>query len=289
MSFSLIPFLLLLSCFLLLWCDRCRLLWPYFFIVTILSALWLGVIDVTALFAIAAFAAICFGLKKYPSTSTHQHYIFWGLAVVGALALALHLIPGFKPTVAYENIRFSEISAEYTIRYGLDKAIVGFLILAMLADRVTTLVDWKALLVKLPVVLLITLTAVMTLGMVAGYLQFDPKFSLFILWWALGNLFITCIAEEAFFRLLIQEKIKTWFSGFKFETRLTLLVCAVLFGFAHIGGGWLMVVGATVAGLGYAYVYHKTGRIEAAILTHFILNLSHILFFGYPYVDISRV
>jgi len=39
---------------------------------------------------------------------------------------------------------------------------------------------------------------------------------------------------------------------------------------------------STVAGLGYGWVYQRTGRIEASILTHFALNLVHFLLFTYP-------
>ncbi len=61
-----------------------------------------------------------------------------------------------------------------------------------------------------------------------------------------------------------------------------LLICAILFGLAHAGGGVWYVLLATVAGLGYGLVYHRTQRIELSILLHFALNSIHILFFSYP-------
>jgi membrane protease YdiL (CAAX protease family) len=39
---------------------------------------------------------------------------------------------------------------------------------------------------------------------------------------------------------------------------------------------------ATVAGIGYGYAYYQSGRIETAILTHFLLNAAHAVFFTYP-------
>jgi membrane protease YdiL (CAAX protease family) len=33
----------------------------------------------------------------------------------------------------------------------------------------------------------------------------------------------------------------------------------------------------------YGYAYLKTGRIEAAVFAHLILNITHFLFFAYPY------
>jgi hypothetical protein len=39
---------------------------------------------------------------------------------------------------------------------------------------------------------------------------------------------------------------------------------------------------ATIAGLGYGWIYQRTGRIEASILTHFALNAVHFFAFSYP-------
>ena len=39
---------------------------------------------------------------------------------------------------------------------------------------------------------------------------------------------------------------------------------------------------------GYGAVYLRTGRIEASILVHFMLNVVHIFFFSYPALDNSQ-
>ena len=61
-----------------------------------------------------------------------------------------------------------------------------------------------------------------------------------------------------------------------------LLIAAVLFGVAHYAGGVSAVVLATIAGIGYGWIYWRTSRIEASILAHVLLNTTHILFFTYP-------
>ena len=61
-----------------------------------------------------------------------------------------------------------------------------------------------------------------------------------------------------------------------------LSVAAGLFGLVHAGGGPTYVVLATLAGVGYGWVFLRTGRIEASILTHFALNAVHFLGFTYP-------
>lgn len=39
---------------------------------------------------------------------------------------------------------------------------------------------------------------------------------------------------------------------------------------------------ATLAGIGYGLAYWRSGRIEAAILTHFAVNAAHFVLFTYP-------
>ena len=282
MTFAFVPFLILLVSFLTLWVARWNAYWPYLFFMSLVAALSVDVIDVSAFFAIIIFAGICFGLKAYQCKRGVVYAVLWLLTVIASLAFALHIVPGFSPWVFYENVQLSERSSEYIIRYGYDKAIVGFLLLAVLCDRIARSSEWKAIFVKLPLILLPAATAVLMLGVAFGYLAWDPKLSSLMLWWALGNLFITCAAEEAFFRLLIQKPLQTCLLHVRYGLAMVLVISAVLFGLVHIGGGWVMVAGATVAGFAYALIFYKTGRVEAAIITHFALNVCHFVFFTYP-------
>ena len=59
-------------------------------------------------------------------------------------------------------------------------------------------------------------------------------------------------------------------------------VAGVIFGAAHIGGGWTYAGLAAIAGIGYGWIYAATGAIGASILAHTGLNLVHLLFFSYP-------
>ncbi len=42
------------------------------------------------------------------------------------------------------------------------------------------------------------------------------------------------------------------------------------------------IVLATIAGVGYGWMFWRTNRIEASILAHFLVNTTHILCFTYP-------
>ena len=123
---------------------------------------------------------------------------------------------------------------------------------------------------------------VYAIGYLFGYASFDLSFDPVFVVWALRNLFFTCVAEEAFFRGFLQRYIERWTGGSRSGRLASLAVVSLLFGLAHFGGGVGYVALSTLAGLLYGYVYQKTGRIEAAILTHFLLNSGHFLFFTYP-------
>lgn len=62
----------------------------------------------------------------------------------------------------------------------------------------------------------------------------------------------------------------------------SIISIAILFGLAHIEGGFTYVVLATIAGTLYGYAYHKAQRIEPAIICHFGVNTFHFLFLAYP-------
>ena len=128
-----------------------------------------------------------------------------------------------------------------------------------------------------------TLGALLTLSVATGYVSLAPKWpaETWLFLWA--NLCLTCFAEEALFRGFIQAQLTTAWRNTRHGAVLALVAAAVLFGFAHAGGGPSYVALSTVAGLGYGWAYLRSGqRIEASILTHFALNAVHFVGFTYP-------
>jgi len=61
-----------------------------------------------------------------------------------------------------------------------------------------------------------------------------------------------------------------------------VIIASVLFGLAHYAGGTLYIFLATIAELFYGIAYHITGRLEASIVSHYVLNATHFIFFTYP-------
>jgi membrane protease YdiL (CAAX protease family) len=92
------------------------------------------------------------------------------------------------------------------------------------------------------------------------------------------------MSEEAFFRAFLQRQLTNALSRLKFGAIIGIGVSAALFGLAHFAGGWRYVGLATVAGVGYGYVFHRTQRVEMSMLGHFSVNACQFLFFSYPYL-----
>jgi membrane protease YdiL (CAAX protease family) len=75
---------------------------------------------------------------------------------------------------------------------------------------------------------------------------------------------------------------QTWIARRFGNDTLAMIVAGLLFGVAHIAGGPAYVVLASVAGIGYGWVYASTRSIALAIATHVGVNALHFFLFTYP-------
>jgi len=233
-----------------------------------------------ALAELAVLAALAWGGAAAPA----WRGALSALAAVLALALSLHLLPGFHPAVLFHDVRLTPDAAPFALALGFDKAAAGLLLLAAFSTRVTS---WRQFASQLPAIVAAALaTSVVAIGiaLAAGCVRFEPKWGEAGPAFLVANLLFTCVAEEAFFRGLIQERLMRLA-----ETRrqpawtwIAIALSTLLFGLAHAGGGATWMAVATVAGLGYSAIYARTRTIEGAILVHLAVNAAHFLAFTYP-------
>ncbi len=255
-------------------------LWTLFLGLSFLFGLMGNYLDIYGLISLTVLSFfLYFGS---PSTFSFSPLLSNICALLLCLGLSLHIVPGFHNFNILRNVFITSDAIPFSLYLNLDKTAAGILILGLTCPLIKKLQEWKQLIkiTFLPAIILIGILIILSLAM--GYVRFDPKLS-DILWiWVPTNLLFVCMAEEALFRGFIQQKLNFYLSRIKGASYYSIFIAALLFGLMHYTGGIFYVLLATIAGVGYGWVYYKTARIEASIITHFSLNLIHILFFTYP-------
>ena len=116
----------------------------------------------------------------------------------------------------------------------------------------------------------------------AGLTSMQAEIQAAILFQLLG----AAVIEEALFRGLLQRPLLDALVGRGVREVTAVWVAITLvglvFGLAHLAGGWAYACVAAVASLGYGWAYQRSGRIEVAVLTHFAVNLVHFSLLTYP-------
>lgn len=196
-------------------------------------------------------------------------------------ALSVHKFAGFLNPSLVSNMRVSEGGPTFTHNLNFDTTAAGLILFAVFCVPARSRDEWRTLLRTYPIILGTPLV-VFAIGLVLGYVKIDPKFVTYTPIFFMCNLLFTCVTEEAFFRGFIQEQLTNGMKRWKAGPYIAVAIAALLFGIVHAKGGPLLIVLASIAGLGYGYAYLSSKRIEAAILTHFALNALHFVAFTYP-------
>ncbi|WP_275544814.1 MULTISPECIES: CPBP family intramembrane glutamic endopeptidase [unclassified Pseudomonas] len=196
------------------------------------------------------------------------------LILLGGIALAAHLVPGFRPWQLWPPRLVSPDATPYALRLSWDKLLLGSALLGWwLGQTRRPVISLKyAGLVCLATLLLVPVSAI-ALGLVA----WQPKWPQGLLLWLAVNLGVAVLAEELLFRGVLQPALVG-----RMGTWPGLLLTAGLFGAAHLPFSVLFAVVATCAGLGYGLAFHYSGRISLTIALHAAVNLLHISLLSYP-------
>ncbi len=274
MFFPAILFMLFFSAAMLsLWCvpQRGRMIWlPWWLFAGALTVcFYQGWMQPMALLWPGLLVAALWQLQR--SGQDWWHYLLLTGVVVLSLALATHLLPGFSPIPVFAEQHYRN----------LDKACVAFVLLALLGSRMTQWAELRnAFSITWPF-FVISPAVIFSLAWLLGGIN-ESGFGIpqhFWLW-AWGNLLVTCVAEELFFRGLLQRYLVTKWHDRRWGWQAALCLVSLLFGLVHIGGGMQFALLAAIAGLFYGGAYHLSGRIEIPILLHFFINLLYVVLRG---------
>lgn len=114
--------------------------------------------------------------------------------------------------------------------------------------------------------------AALPLGFLTGFLTWQPRITpANVIVTPVVVYLLTALPEEFLFRGVIQNLIAR-----RWGTRVGLGMAAVIFGVAHLPDLRYVVL-AALAGLGYGWVYSRSGKITASALTHTGVNWIWVL------------
>ena len=243
---------------------------------TLLSALFIGRIELTAFVSTLVVLGVAYRLPMLASNQKTKpvYYLGWSVVIIWCVMLFVHLIPGFNNLQVLDKVTAGPLSAPFSMYLNLDKPLALFALFLAYPFLLGSEAKGR---VKPALLVMILLLSLLPIAAMLGALK--PELSLPSWWWlfALNNLILTCVAEEALFRGFVQQSLSR-----RFDWRLGLVIASILFGLAHFAGGPLLIAFATLAGLGYGLVFHFTGRLWCAVLAHFLFNFCHLVFFTYP-------
>jgi membrane protease YdiL (CAAX protease family) len=210
-----------------------------------------------------------------------QQVVMHCVFVVLSILLFMHRLPGFNNLLVFDKMHFSTDAAPFTMYLNLDKPFIGFILFTCFGsiwyqNRPDTKMLLKAIALPLLIITAICLGTALLLHFVLWNPRLPPKAWI----WALNNLLLVAVCEEAFFRGYLQGIIGKLVFKRK-SPYIPLFITAFLFGLAHTTGGPALMLLAFIAGCGYGWAYYK-GGILAAILTHFFFNALHFFLFTYP-------
>ena len=202
--------------------------------------------------------------------------------ILTSIALASHWLPGFHNVQVLNNQVIKGKSAPFTLFYNVDKPWVALVILLSCIPLLKRAQDWKSALQRTWLPVVIMLPVVFGAGLLSGFVRWQPELPQMALLFLLNNLLFTVLAEEAFFRGFIQKSLTEHWQHHRWGNMAALALAAMLFGLAHFAGGPIYMVLAALAGAFYGWSYQRSGSVEMAVLSHWLLNTGHFLFFTYP-------
>jgi membrane protease YdiL (CAAX protease family) len=269
------------------YCTNTKKLPIIFFTIALATALISGVINFISSLIILLFGFLIYSFYQKKLPSPYKIFIYFGIFIIAILSF-LHQLPGIDNIEFFTNIKLSKNSSNFDLWLNFDKPLIAIFLLFFIYNPPRKFSDYKNIFIqtlKLFVPLLIILLALGTYG---NFLVFDPKFPSFEITflWLIKMIFLTIFAEEFLFRFFIQNSVILLFKNSKYSSKnpqiIGLIFTSILFGLTHFSQGFIFILLATICGFFYGLIFIRTKYIEASILLHFLINLTHFIFFSYP-------
>lgn len=190
-----------------------------------------------------------------------------------------HIFPGVNNVLISKNILIGKTGIHWNLYVNYDKSLISFLALTKINSyQKRKVINYKYSIVAI----FFSIISIFVLSLKTNFIKYDFKIDSILLLWSINNLFMVCVAEEIFFRYFLYNAfVKLKFFN-KYRILFGLLLSSLFFSLFHYSGGIIYISLAFLAGIIYCLLYILSGKLEASILGHFILNLIHFIFFSYP-------
>jgi len=203
------------------------------------------------------------------------------------IALSLHIAPGFRGWDLLSMCQKSPVSVPFNLCFNFDKVSLGIFIIISGVPLCHGAYEWKKAIHVAAVFTVLAAVTLCTVALTMKYVQWDPKLPSFTPLWLITNLLFTAVIEEVIVRSFVQEKISVMTRAFRWHYLISLTGSSLVFALGYYMMGAAHILLAFIAGLFYGGAYIASGRrVEASILTHFMVNFIHLLGFSYPALGI---
>lgn len=204
----------------------------------------------------------------------------WLVTFIVGFFVATYRPDGFSYPLVWSTEQLYPNGSDFKLYANLAKGLCGYLIIIWLLDSYNKSGQLQAPLSAA----LSLLGALLLIGVGTGIFGLETQFKLPVetLYFIVINLGITVVAEEAYFRFLLQAQIERLFKNSLAGRIIAVAIATAGFAFAHTGGLNEAFLLFSIAGFIYAVVFTLTRRFSAAVLCHFAVNLIHFIFFEYP-------
>lgn len=258
---AIVTFLLLTAALISLWFKREPLIWGPLLALSVITGLFAGLLSVLGVAWASLLALFWVSYREKPTAA-------WFLAIAAlSLMLKIRFLPGFSPLC---------ITSKFGL--GVEGILIGLFPLAFVVPLSKNLAEWQGV-ARGAFAGALGIGAMAILATLTHTVAIDCKLPSAMALRTFSNLFFTSIPEEGFYRGFLQNNLCRTFGN----RAAGLLLTSVIFTAAHIF--WTpdlsVLAFVFIAGLLYGGVYLWSGRIEAAIATHFLLNLIHQSCFTY--------
>ncbi|RZA09086.1 MAG: CPBP family intramembrane metalloprotease [Moraxellaceae bacterium] len=234
---------------------------------------------------VAAFALVLITYRY--CSSAHKpfgKYIAWILAVALGIGVGLYRPAGFNYPLVFSLNQLHEGGLPFSLYINIGKLLAGYItVYFLLSFGSQAYIQSRAqqFLLAFGLGLFVVFVAYVCLD-----LAFHLKPLKYIVLFGLVNLLVTCVAEEAFMRLLLQTQLQKFLSGklasgFWLEA-IPLFIATGIFVLTHFSASVNVLLVFALAGFCYGLVYSLTKNLWACVAVHFTVNIVHFSLLTYP-------